>query len=88
MSLDSSGWDFLQHSGTICFIAFVCVLPALARRASDHSNSVKQPAEVDPNKKRSARKAKAGIKVRYSLQQVIVYQRVSSQMHIREDSFF
>lgn len=39
----------------------LCVLAALARRASD--NSSKQPAEGDPNKKKSTRKAKAGIKV-------------------------
>ncbi|XP_056893362.1 guanine nucleotide exchange factor DBS isoform X12 [Takifugu flavidus] len=35
----------------------------LARRASDNSNGGKQPAEVDPNKKKSTRKAKAGIKI-------------------------
>ncbi|XP_070816817.1 guanine nucleotide exchange factor DBS isoform X1 [Chaetodon trifascialis] len=36
---------------------------ALARRASDNSNSGKQPAEADPNKKRNIRKAKGGIKI-------------------------
>ncbi|XP_076579131.1 guanine nucleotide exchange factor DBS isoform X5 [Chaetodon auriga] len=35
----------------------------LARRASDNSNSGKQPAEADPNKKRNIRKAKGGIKI-------------------------
>ncbi|XP_041647988.1 guanine nucleotide exchange factor DBS isoform X2 [Cheilinus undulatus] len=35
----------------------------LARRASDNSNSVKQPAETDPNKKKNIRKAKGGIKI-------------------------
>ena len=37
-------------------------ITALARRASDNSNS-KQPAEADPNKKKNIRKAKGGIKV-------------------------
>lgn len=40
-------------------------IPALARRASDHSNSGKQPAETDPNKRKNIRKAKGGIKVPY-----------------------
>lgn len=53
---------------TVCFIAFVCFLSALARRASENSNSGKPPAEVDLNKKKSTRKAKAGIKVEQSLQ--------------------
>ncbi|XP_042271782.1 guanine nucleotide exchange factor DBS isoform X8 [Thunnus maccoyii] len=35
----------------------------LARRASDNSNSGKQPAEADPNKKKNIRKAKGGIKI-------------------------
>ncbi|XP_041790503.1 guanine nucleotide exchange factor DBS isoform X1 [Chelmon rostratus] len=35
----------------------------LARRASDNSNSGKQLAEADPNKKRNIRKAKGGIKI-------------------------
>ncbi|KAM3620595.1 uncharacterized protein V6R79_025769 [Siganus canaliculatus] len=35
----------------------------LARRASDNSNSSRQPAEVDPNKKKNIRKAKGGIKI-------------------------
>ncbi|XP_056133920.1 guanine nucleotide exchange factor DBS isoform X2 [Lampris incognitus] len=35
----------------------------LARRASDSSNSSKQPAEADPNKKKNIRKAKGGIKI-------------------------
>lgn len=35
----------------------------LARRASDNSNSGKQPAEADPNKKKIIRKAKGGIKI-------------------------
>lgn len=38
-------------------------ISALARRASDNSNSGKQPAEADPNKRRNIRKAKGGIKV-------------------------
>lgn len=49
-----------------CLILFVCFLPALARRASDNSNSGKHPTDVDPNKKKSTRKGKAGIKVEYS----------------------
>lgn len=36
---------------------------ALARRASDNSNSGRQPAEADPNKRKIIRKAKGGIKV-------------------------
>uniref|UniRef100_A0A3Q4AXP5 Uncharacterized protein n=1 Tax=Mola mola TaxID=94237 RepID=A0A3Q4AXP5_MOLML len=36
---------------------------ALARRPSDNSYSGKQPAEVDPNKKKNIRKAKGGIKI-------------------------
>lgn len=43
-------------------------LSALARRASDNSNSGKQPAEADPNKKKNIRKAKGGIKVPSSVQ--------------------
>ncbi|GAA6226209.1 guanine nucleotide exchange factor DBS-like [Lates japonicus] len=35
----------------------------LARRASDNSNSGKQPAEADPNKRKNIRKAKGGIKI-------------------------
>uniref|UniRef100_A0A0F8AFV0 Putative guanine nucleotide exchange factor MCF2L2 n=1 Tax=Larimichthys crocea TaxID=215358 RepID=A0A0F8AFV0_LARCR len=35
----------------------------LARRASDNSNSGKQPVEADPNKKKNIRKAKGGIKI-------------------------
>ncbi|XP_019936889.2 guanine nucleotide exchange factor DBS isoform X4 [Paralichthys olivaceus] len=35
----------------------------LARRASDNSNSGKQPAEADPNKKKNIRRAKGGIKI-------------------------
>ncbi|XP_035799592.2 guanine nucleotide exchange factor DBS isoform X11 [Amphiprion ocellaris] len=35
----------------------------LARRASDNSNSSKQPAEVDLNKKKNIRKTKGGIKI-------------------------
>ncbi|XP_068449288.1 guanine nucleotide exchange factor DBS isoform X2 [Clinocottus analis] len=35
----------------------------LARRASDNSNSSRQPAEADPSKKRIIRKAKGGIKI-------------------------
>uniref|UniRef100_A0A3Q1G4T6 MCF.2 cell line derived transforming sequence-like 2 n=1 Tax=Acanthochromis polyacanthus TaxID=80966 RepID=A0A3Q1G4T6_9TELE len=35
----------------------------LARRASDNSNSGKQPAEVDLNKKKNIRKTKGGIKI-------------------------
>ncbi|XP_034439766.1 guanine nucleotide exchange factor DBS isoform X2 [Hippoglossus hippoglossus] len=35
----------------------------LARRASDISNSSKQPAEADPNKKKIIRKARGGIKI-------------------------
>ncbi|XP_074525301.1 guanine nucleotide exchange factor DBS isoform X6 [Halichoeres trimaculatus] len=35
----------------------------LARRSSDNSNSGKQPAEADPNKKKIIRKAKGGIKI-------------------------
>ncbi|KAM3876022.1 guanine nucleotide exchange factor DBS [Diretmus argenteus] len=35
----------------------------LARRASDNSNSGRQPAEADPNKKKNIRKAKGGIKI-------------------------
>ncbi|XP_039666683.1 guanine nucleotide exchange factor DBS isoform X5 [Perca fluviatilis] len=35
----------------------------LARRASDNSNSGKQPAEADPSKKKNIRKAKGGIKI-------------------------
>ena len=38
-------------------------IPALARRAPDNSNSSKQPAEADPNKKKIIRKARGGIKV-------------------------
>ncbi|XP_026201320.1 guanine nucleotide exchange factor DBS isoform X2 [Anabas testudineus] len=36
---------------------------ALARRASDNSNSGKQLAEADPNKKKNIHKAKGGIKI-------------------------
>ncbi|XP_053285930.1 guanine nucleotide exchange factor DBS isoform X1 [Pleuronectes platessa] len=35
----------------------------LARRVSDNSNSSKQPAEADPNKKKIIRKARGGIKI-------------------------
>ncbi|XP_034036240.1 guanine nucleotide exchange factor DBS isoform X5 [Thalassophryne amazonica] len=35
----------------------------LVRRPSDNSNSGKQPAEVNPNKKKNIRKAKGGIKI-------------------------
>ncbi|XP_029989117.1 guanine nucleotide exchange factor DBS isoform X4 [Sphaeramia orbicularis] len=35
----------------------------LARRASDNSNTGKQTAEADPNKKKNIRKAKGGIKI-------------------------
>lgn len=35
----------------------------LARRASDNSNSAKQTAEADPNKKKNIRKTKGGIKI-------------------------
>ncbi|XP_040896129.1 guanine nucleotide exchange factor DBS isoform X2 [Toxotes jaculatrix] len=35
----------------------------LARRASDNSNSGKQPVEADPNKKKNIRRAKGGIKI-------------------------
>ncbi|KAM8745053.1 guanine nucleotide exchange factor DBS isoform 8-T8 [Acanthopagrus schlegelii] len=35
----------------------------LARRASDNSNSGRQPAEADPNKRKIIRKAKGGIKI-------------------------
>ncbi|KAM4629679.1 guanine nucleotide exchange factor DBS [Polymixia lowei] len=35
----------------------------LARRTSDNSNSGRQPAEADPNKKKNIRKAKGGIKI-------------------------
>lgn len=45
---------YAVHSGFIS---------ALARRASDNSNSGKQPVEADPNKKKNIRKAKGGIKV-------------------------
>ncbi|XP_034737376.1 guanine nucleotide exchange factor DBS isoform X4 [Etheostoma cragini] len=36
---------------------------SLARKASDNSNSGKQPAEADPNKKKNIHKAKGGIKI-------------------------
>ncbi|XP_044055547.1 guanine nucleotide exchange factor DBS isoform X3 [Siniperca chuatsi] len=36
---------------------------SLARRTSDNSNSGKQPAEADPNKKKNIRKDKGGIKI-------------------------
>lgn len=39
------------------------LIPALARRVSDNSNSGRQPAEADPNKKKSTRKTKGAIKV-------------------------
>ncbi|KAM4739688.1 guanine nucleotide exchange factor DBS [Anableps anableps] len=35
----------------------------LARKLSDNSNSGKQPAEADPNKKKNMRKTKGGIKI-------------------------
>ncbi|XP_041861522.1 guanine nucleotide exchange factor DBS isoform X2 [Melanotaenia boesemani] len=35
----------------------------LARRASDNSNSGRQPSEADPNKKKNISKAKGGIKI-------------------------
>ena len=40
---------------------------ALARRVSDSTNSSKQPAEADPNKKKNIRKAKGGLKVTFAM---------------------
>lgn len=45
------------------WLLFIFFFSALARRASDNSNSSRQPAEADPNKRKIIRKAKGGIKV-------------------------
>ena len=39
---------------------------ALARRVSENTNSSKQPAEADLNKKKNIRKAKGGLKVTFA----------------------
>lgn len=49
------------------------------QRVPDPSNSNKQPAEVDPSKKKSARKAKAGIKVEYCPQHTETEERPSGE---------
>lgn len=51
---------------------------ALARKASDNSNSGRQPAE-DPNKKKNIRKAKGGIKV-----VILMYLTCSSGKEVKE----
>lgn len=74
----------LCNSVVFCFMLFVCFPPALARRASD--NGSKQPTEVDPNKKKITRKAKAGIKVQYVLQHrdgSVVFRRGSTRPGIK-----
>lgn len=45
------------------FFMFSFCVSAFARRASDNSNTGRQAADVDPNKKKNIRKNKAGIKV-------------------------
>lgn len=54
-----------QTTDKVIYAMWSKFISALARRTSDNSNSGKQLAESDPNKKKNIRKAKGGIKVQY-----------------------
>lgn len=50
------------------------LISALARRSSDNSNSGRQQAEADPNKRKNIHKAKGGIKVPKTSSSFLTYE--------------